>query len=510
MSDKNRVSININKKLRFKIIGFIIFSFILVMYASNFYSTDRVEKNFSKEKFIDHLDERIPALMEDYNIPGVGIALVQEGETIWSNAYGYADVDEEREMTIDTYYRVESISKSVTSWGVMKLVQQGKIELDKPIIHYIKNWKFPETGFSKEKITIRQLLSHTSGMPLGDVFNRYSPKEKIPSLEESLSNEVRLIQEPGYSFNYSNIGYNLIELIIEEVTGRDFAEYMEEEVLIPLGMHKSSFTWSEDLEPGVPIGYDVKGQDIPLYIYPEKASGSLLASVDDIATFVTSGMTKFQKNHEVLTSHNIKKLYTPNVKKIGQYGLVFDSYGLGHYIETLSNGQQAVSHGGQGGGCMSHFHSVPDTGDGIVILTNSQRSWPFFAYILSDWSQWSGFASVGMGRIILGQKILWTIMGLIWFIFLWQVWSLGQGMISGKSHLAPLSKGTRNLCIAQSSLSIVLISALLWCINQDYLFISSVFPKASYWLGITILVYALVLLLSSFFPNVGIAKTRLK
>ena len=79
----------------------------------------------------------------------------------------------------------------------MKLVEQGKIELDKPMEQYLKNWKFPESKFSEEKVTIRHLLTHTAGMPLGDIFERYSPKEEIPSLEESLSKEAILIQAPG-------------------------------------------------------------------------------------------------------------------------------------------------------------------------------------------------------------------------------------------------------------------------------------------------------------------------
>ena len=92
-------------------------------------------------------------------------------------------------------------------------------------------------------------------------------------------------------------------------------------------------------------------------------------------------MTNFpHEDQEVLARQNINTLYTPMVGKIGVYDLVFDAYGLGYYLENLPNGEWAVSHGGQGGGVMTHFHSFPETGDGIVILTNSQRSWPFIAF----------------------------------------------------------------------------------------------------------------------------------
>ncbi|MEA2021207.1 MAG: serine hydrolase domain-containing protein [Candidatus Caldatribacteriota bacterium] len=503
MDVKKAVSSNLINRLWVRILVVLIISFVLVFPASKLYPTKGVETHASLEKFVDHLDERIPLLMKDYDIPGVNIAFVQKGETAWSRAYGYADLEEGRKMTIDTYCRTQSISKSVTAWGVMKLVEQGKIDLDHTVELYIKNWEFPETEFSEGKITVRQLLTHTSGMPQGVVgpSRCYSPEEDKPTLEESLSKEAIPEQEPGQSFVYSNVGFHLLELLIEEVTGRDFAEYMNEEVFIPLGMHNSTFTWSEELEPAVPVGSDLKGNPVPVYVYSEKASGGLLATAEDVATFISAGMTNFNyTDHDVLNTQNINKLYTPSTGRPGIYGLVFNSYGFGHFIETLPNGKQAVSHGGQGYGLMTHFHSAPETGDGIVILTNSQRSWPFIAYILTDWAEWSGFSSVGMSKIILGQKVIWTLIGLIWFIFLWQVWRLGQGLISGRRQFAPLSKESRLLRLVQSSLFIILMSGLLWSINQDYLFISSVFPIASSWLGFSIFLFAVVLLLSALFP----------
>lgn len=506
MSFKNEVSLNLINRLWVKILAALIICFLLIISISKFYSAKEVLTHASLEDFSAYLDERIPALMKDYDIPGANIALIQKGKTIWTRAYGYADLKEGRKMTTDTYCRVESISKSVTAWGVMKLVEEGKIELDKPVGQYLKSWKLPQSEFADEKMTVGQLLTHTAGMPLGDFLDRYSPGEKMPSLEESLSKKTIPFQKPGLSFSYSNTGYNLLELLIEEVTGRDFAEYMEQEVLIPFGMHKSSFDWSEELDPPVPVGYGIKGNPIPVYVYPEKASGGLFAPVEDIAAFVAAGMaTDFRSDHEVLTSESISKLYTPSVGKIGVYGLVFDSYGMGYYIETLSNGRQSVANGGQGGGVMTYFHSVPETGDGIVILTNSQRSWPFFGHILSDWSDWRGFETVGFGKIILAQKALWILIGLIWLIILWQVWRLWTGIICGRRRFDPLSNESRPLRLIQSSLSVILMTGLLWCINQDYLFISSVFPLASGWLGFSALVFALTLLLSAVFPSLKVS-----
>ncbi len=317
------------------------------------------------EEFTDFLNHRIPALMESYAIPGVAIALIHEGEVAWLKAYGYADLEEERLMTTDTICRVQSISKSLTAWGIMKLVEEGQIKLDTPALEYLGDWRFPPSEYQTDAITVRQLLSLSAGMPLGDVLAMYSPTEETPSLEDALFKDAVAIKEPGSAFYYSNVSINLLELIIENVTGRDFAEYMAEEVLLPLGMTQSSFNWSNDFNPSVPVGYNLSGNPKSVYIYPEKASGGLFASARDIAQFVVAGMTgRYSKNHGVLEADTIELLYQPEVNITGFYALAFNAYGLGHLIEYLPGGTLAVSHGGAG-----------QRGDEPLSLNPGRRCW---------------------------------------------------------------------------------------------------------------------------------------
>jgi CubicO group peptidase (beta-lactamase class C family) len=456
------------------------------------------------EELITHLEQRIPSLMNSYNIPGVAIALVEDGETAWVKAYGYADLEEGRVMTGDTYCRVQSISKSVTAWGVLKLVEQGKITLDSPYRQYVNNWTFPGSEYPVEEITVRQLLSLNAGMPLGNVVQRFSPTEDVPPIRTVLSEEAIAFQEPGRSFHYSNVSINLLELLIEEVSGRDFADYMQEEIIDPLGMHHSSFTWSKDFEPLVPNGYDLKYNPVPVYIYAGKASGGLFASAEDIASFVSAGMTgPYQKNHGVLKPETIEILYQPQVEMTGFYALAFDYYGLGHLIEILPDGNTAVSHGGQGAGIMTHFHSVPEDGRGIVILTNSQRSWPLIGYILSDWAEWAGYGSVGMGKIIWGKNILRVLVGLILFLAVWQFYRIYAGLLSGRRKLASPLKNLTLLRSLQFISSIFLTTVLLWAITRPYLNITSLMPAVSVWLGYASLILALVLLASAIIPAHG-------
>ncbi|MGI6429168.1 MAG: serine hydrolase domain-containing protein [Syntrophomonadaceae bacterium] len=443
----------------------------------------------SLDAFLSHMNNRIPALMRQHQIPGCSIALVQNHEIAWLQAYGYADLETGRIMTSDTQMRVQSISKSVTAWGVMNLVEQGAIDLDAPVSQYLKSWRPPEKDHALGTITVRHLLSHTAGLPLGDVFTTYSPDEEMPSLKEKLTQEVVLEDEPGIGFSYSNTGYNLLELLIEEVTGLDFSEYMRREVFLPLGMKGASFNWDSTMMPAPPTGYDLNGKPVPVYVYPEKASGGLFATAYDIARFTMAGMG----DNPVLSTESIERLYKPVSDKIGIYDLVFDAYGLGHYIEKLPNGMLSISHGGQGSGIMTHFQAVPETGDGIVILTNSQRSWPFIAYLLTDWAQWRGFPSVGMGKIIWGRYALSAIIGMLMavaFMLLLRVLAA-----SCRRKLAQKQFEYYGIQWTQVTVALAIIGLMLWCARQKYLFLTSVFPILSYWLGAALLIFAVVLLL---------------
>lgn len=481
----------------------ILLAFSVGIVLKNLYLShnNNITSNSTDYDFIQYLDQRIKVLMEKYTIPGVNIALIRNGKILWAHAYGYADKEKALAMKLTTICRVESISKSVTAWGIVKLVEHNALSVDDPVVKHLKTWKFPPSPFHPETITIRQLLSHSSGLPLGTIGVRYAPDDSIPNLRKSLYTDAIMMAYPGSTFSYSNTGFNLLELLIEDVTNIQFADYMKKEILDPLGMVHSSYQWSEDFRP-FPNGYDVNGNPISVYVYPEKGAGGLFSTIEDIACFIIAGMTKFNSTgKKVLSDKYIQMLYEPTVMIPGLYGSAFPWYGLGHFIEYLPNGAKALSHGGQGTGWMTHFHSIPETGDGIVILTNSQRSWPFFAYILTDWARWNGFQGVGMSKIIYAENALWIIMFCIFIILIFNIYHITNGLILKTRSLLFLKRKYSVLQIIQLIIGITLFTILLWAINQDYLFVTSVFPKAAMWLGYIIFMSALVCILSFFIPK---------
>ncbi len=493
------------KKRALALFSIITFSILLAVYIflNNFYliTSPHITSYTTEKNFIHHLDHRVKFLMRKYKIPGVNIAIIKQGKIIWSNAYGYADKEKKIPMKVGTICRVESISKSVTTWGVMRLAYNGKINLDEPVAKYFKTWEFPPSAYHPEKITIRQLLSHSAGLPLGTIGVRYSPEEARPTLKESLYKDAIMIAPAGSIFSYSNTGFNLLELLIEEVTKQPFADFMQKEVLNNLGMKHSSYKWNNNYTP-FPKGYTLNGTAIPEYVYPEKGAGGLFSTVEDIALFVTAGTTKYNTiGLKIMSNEFIHKMYQPTIKIPGLYGFAFPWYGFGHFIEFSKNNKKAVSHGGQGTGWMTHFHSLPETGDGIVLVTNSQRSWPFFAYILNDWSKWIGFDTIGMSKIIYAEYALWVILYVAFITLLLQVYRLVTGLLLKIREFKLIQKKYSIFQILQLVTGIFLFLFLLWAINQDYLFITSVFPEASVWAGYYLTFCGVVLLAFFFIPE---------
>ncbi len=456
------------------------------------------------ESFIQTMDRRIPHLINSYGIPGITIAVLQKEKIVWVQAYGIADKESARAMEKDDIFRVESISKSITAWGIMTLVEDDMIDLDMPVTTYLKSWSFPTSEISVNTITVRQLLSHTGGMPLGDFSTKYPPDGPVLALRSNLSKEAQPIQQPGTAFSYSNTGYNLLELLIEDVSGLHFSDYIDRKIFTPLGMMSSSFEWSPEINGRIPTAYDLKGEPVPLYVYPGKGSGGLFATVEDIARFVQASMVeRYRSGHEVLSAASIELIATPQAKLGGLMAYVSDAYGFGVFLEELQTGRQAIWNGGQGSGWMAHYYAIPDSGDGIVMLVNSQRAWPLFAKVLRDWSKWAGVAPVGMAYLTMITFVLQVIIGLLTITSLGQIFRVGQGLVMGKRSFAPLANVAWIVRLVQGLLATLLLWMLFWERSQDYLFLWSIIPHVFSWFEFAILVAAVALAITAVMPRTG-------
>lgn len=322
------------------------------------------------------MEQATPQLLEQYKVPGAALALVRNGELVWSQGFGLADKARDIPVTDDTVFQVASVSKAVTSWGVMRLVENGQLDLDAPVEQYLTRWHLPPSKFDVSGVTIRRLLSHSAGLSVGG-YPGLPPDLKLPSLEESLSGnnggagKVQIEMEPGAQFSYSGGGFTLLQLIIEEVTGETFSNYMQREVLDPLGMSHSSFEWRPDLRPATAVAYSASGSPLPNYLFTEQAAAGLYTTPPDLALFVAAEMPGpggEPAGRGVLKPDTLTLMFKPVIKI--QTGV---AQGLGQSVSTLPDGSKVIQHSGKNEGWQANMLANPQWGVGVVILTNSDN-----------------------------------------------------------------------------------------------------------------------------------------
>ncbi|WP_165420385.1 serine hydrolase, partial [Edaphobacter modestus] len=281
-----------------------------------------------------NLDSQMKAL----GVPAVSIATIRNGAVDWSRAYGVSSI-EGAPVSTETLFGAASISKPVTALGVLKLVEEGKINLDANINQYLKRWKIPDNQFTaKQQVTVRRLLNHTSGIGThnGEIYDPGSP---IPTLLQLLDGEkpartppVRVEAVPGTKFAYANGGYLILSLLIEDVSGESFAEYMKRTVLDPSGMKHSTFDAPLPLEwrarTATAYGADGK-QSVPpsKFVEPNLAAGGLWSTPTDLAKLLLEVQREYDgKSHKVLHQQTIRMMVSPDksIASARRYGLGFE------------------------------------------------------------------------------------------------------------------------------------------------------------------------------------------
>jgi CubicO group peptidase (beta-lactamase class C family) len=301
--------------------------------------------------------------------PGLAVALVHRGEAVWAAGYGVADRGTGQPVTAGTRFQAASLSKPVTAWGVLRLVESGRIGLDEPITGRLRRWRPPPSPFDAESLTVRRLLSHTASLSVHGYVGQPSDRP-LPSIEASLAGEtgdsfpVELLEGPGRGWLYSGGGYSLLQLLVEELTGRPFADHMQAEVLEPLGMTASSFRWSRTAETARP--YDADGGPLPDFAFAEQAAAGLVTTAADLARFVAAalpGPRGAPPGRGVLSPAVVRLALTAAPGTEGRWGL---GYGLGY----LPSGDRLAYHEGANRGWRAGLALLPDRRAGIVALAN--------------------------------------------------------------------------------------------------------------------------------------------
>jgi CubicO group peptidase (beta-lactamase class C family) len=328
--------------------------------------------------------DAVQQAMATSTTPGLAVALVHQGQLAWAKGYGLADRATRRPVTASTRFQAASLSKPVTAWGVLRLVEQGRIGLDEPVTGHLRRWRPPPSPFDADGITIRRLLSHTAGLSVHG-YTGQTPDRPLPPVTASLSGEaggsfpVELLEAPGRRWLYSGGGYSVLQLLIEDLTGRPFAEFMQTQVLGPLGMTASSFQWRRTAATAYP--HDAGGTPIPDFAFAEQAAAGLVTTAPDLARFVTAalpGPHGEPPGRDVLSQAGVRLALSAAPATEGRWGL---GYGLG----LLPGGDLLAYHEGANRGWRAGLALLPDRQAGIVALANGDTGSTLIDAVVQQW-----------------------------------------------------------------------------------------------------------------------------
>jgi len=353
---------------------------------------EAAERSFDLDGYVVEAEERIEANLDRFSVPGAAIALAVDGEVVWAAGAGVADVATGRTVQPDTRFQAGSLTKSVMAWTVLHLAIEGTIDLDGPVETQIDGWSLPDTPYDTVGVTPRRLLEHRSGLPFSIDATPRSPA--VFRTGQVDPDAFTLVQEPGAGFIYSNPGYALLALLVEDATGDDLATVVGERVLQPLGMLESTFALDVGDQRRAATGHTVDGDTVEAtWPSPLGASG-LHTTAPDLARLVAATHHGAQPaGLGVLPPAQVDQLLQPRARTDGlPHRLMTDATAYGHFVDDL-DGVQLVLNAGEEEGWVGGFATAPAAGHGIVILTNSRNGYPLLIEELRAWSEATGLGT---------------------------------------------------------------------------------------------------------------------
>jgi CubicO group peptidase (beta-lactamase class C family) len=317
----------------------------------------------------DPIDAAVAAQMARHHIPGLSLAVVQDGAVVKAAGYGTTAGAGSAPVTANTLFIAGSVSKPVAAMGALRLVEAGKLSLDTDVNAALRVWKVPENAFTADsKVTLRRILSHSAGLTVHG-FRGYGVGELPPTLVQVLdgagnSEAVRVDLVPGTKWRYSGGGYTVMQELVVEVTGKSFPAFMREAVLDPLGMASSSF---EQPMPAAraaraACGYTSPGVPVPggWHVYPEMAAAGLWTTASDLARFVIGLQNAYSgRSNPVLSQKMAREMVT----------IQTGDDGLGVFIRGQGPSRR-FEHNGVDEGFDTMMVGYVERGQGAVVMIN--------------------------------------------------------------------------------------------------------------------------------------------
>lgn len=310
------------------------------------------------------------AYLQASQTANVALVLIEEGRT--HGTYFSKGINE------NTLFPVASMSKWFTAHGVMSLVESGKIDLDAPISNYLTRWQLPDSEFDNDLVTTRLLLSHQAGLADGLGFGDYTADEQLPSLAESLANPrsssgaqvvIGVDKQPGTEWDYSGGSYLILELLIEEVSGQTFNNYIQQTIFDPLEMSRSTYEYighQQNTAQSLTIG----GQVVPFYQYAAAGATGLATTARDLTAFLEAQILE----SPISAPPSFRRLEQMRAPQASLFGAPIWGLGTILYAENEAGGF-ICGHSGQNEPAINSEARInPSNGDGIIVFVNGDPS----------------------------------------------------------------------------------------------------------------------------------------
>ena len=327
------------------------------------------------------LESWIKAQMDYRGLPGMSLGIVYDQELVYARGFGYSDLEQKTPATPQTIYRIASITKTFTSTALMQLRDAGKLGLDDPITQYLPWFKIQNRHPDAPAITIRHLITHTSGLPREAAFP-YWTDHKFPTREEmiaALANQ-ETIYAPETEYKYSNLALALAGEVVAAASGMAYDQYIEKNILAPLGMTRSSVFLSADEKRGLATPYSRRLDDGSHKVMPFTDSkgiapaANMSSTVEDLARYLALQFREGpQGGSQILKGSTLREMHRVHwLQPSWRSGR-----GLGFSVWQMDE-HTVVGHGGWVAGNRTQIAFIPKRKVGVIVLTNADDGDPWF------------------------------------------------------------------------------------------------------------------------------------
>jgi CubicO group peptidase (beta-lactamase class C family) len=337
----------------------------------------------------DGIRESIRRQLVETQAPSIAVAVAKDGRIVWEQGFGWADREKRIAADEHTMYSLASISKPITATGLMTLVEAGKIHLDLPVNEYLGNAQLRGRAGDAAQATVRRVANHSSGLPLHYQFFYADEPYRPPSMDETILRYGNLVTVPGEKYEYSNLGFGILDYVISRVSGKPYEDFMREEVFLKLGLTHTSVGIGPRQERYEAVRYGADGLPIPFYDFDHRGASAIYSSAHDLVRFGLFHLKAHLPDQKaILSDSSIDAMHEATMRTGPDSG-----YGVGWATADRPDGYKLISHTGGMGGVATTLLLVPSERVAVVVLCNAGVPLPhriaaeILAVLLPNWKQ---------------------------------------------------------------------------------------------------------------------------